>query len=108
MEYVNDTLEIVNHCGYSEGAIIADGPFICEYRKPADCEFGLTDATGANLWLIAGDCPETRRVFNVHPSHPTEDGRQGFPIRWELRDYEMDRFDALVKVPPPINGFVQW
>jgi hypothetical protein len=101
-------LEIVPHAGYSEGAIIAGGTFICEYRKPADSEYGLEDATGANLWLIAGNCREKRRVFNVHPRHPTNDGRHGFPIRWELRDYEMDEFDTLVKVPPPINGFVQW
>ena len=51
---------------------------------------------------------ENRRVFNVHPRCPTNDGRHGFPIRWELRDYEMDDFDKLVKVPSPINGFVQW
>ncbi len=101
-------LEIIPHAGYSEGAVVAGGPFICEYRKPADSEYGLEDASGADLWLIAGNCREKRRVFNVHPRHPTNDGRHGYPIRWELRDYEMDEFDTLVKVPPPINGFVQW
>ena len=100
----NNPLEIIPHAGYSEGTVVAGGPFICEYRKPVDTEHGLEDASGADLWLIAGNCRENRRVFNVHPRCPTN----GFPIRWELRDYEMDDFDKLVKVPSPINGFVQW
>ena len=93
-------IEIVKHVGYHEGAIIDGDDIKVEYRKRRDSEYPCHTALGANQYVIFGKGDE-RRVFDVHPLHPTADGREGYPIRWELMDFDFPEFDNRVTVPPP-------
>tara|TARA_R110000823_G_scaffold193346_1_gene324901 strand:- start:176 stop:466 length:291 start_codon:yes stop_codon:yes gene_type:complete len=93
-------MEIIEHVGYHEGAIINGDDIKVEYRKRRDSEYRCHTALGANQYVIFGK-GDDRRVFDVHPLHPTVDGREGYPIRWELMDFDFADFDNCITVPPP-------